>query len=498
MSKVNYTVPYILWWNEKPYEVDKEIFSRFSKKFKDELKKPENANQMDIVVNNYAGEKVDDQTFIAFVNACQLRSFDVNKNNIYDLQHLASVTQWDVPSLRAFIEEHIAKNGIVPPDTVDYLGILIDKVEAQKDEYKDWENVANVVRSALKDPRFIEVPPDVIYEILDIAEKKGNIVGKELNAFILQTLDVKPETAIPLLLRADFEEFKPQDIQEIYEQPLVHTMNINFFTASALSALQNKNDALIKKSQRAQNLEFKCLEFAIDKMCEENKQKLQMSYKDEIDEIKDEIYRQHSIIEKLHERINAHKKRIQLAERKQISRREPIDEKIVEEMKNEVRRELDIMQEDITNALTKHDENIKKMLDHASEYAEKHFNEASTRSSNQLSNVQGELGKLINLGHETQEAIDAVNWQLGEARKSFCAKVARDKIRYDKFLRKTTNKFRIFDREPRLFNLTSTDVKKAEDFLIMVEKHIDEYCPLRQPEINPTPSERKRKKSQKK
>jgi len=496
---MNYTVPYILWRGEKAYEVDKELFMRFSKKFKDECRKPENENQMDIIVNNSSGEKVSDETFIAFVNACQLKAFDVNKNNVFDLQFLASPSQWDVPSLRTYIDEYIARNKIEPQDKIDYIDILLNKIESQTDGYEDWANVANIIRSALKDPRFIEIPPDVIYEILEIADKKGADVGKELNTFIMQTIQRKPETAIPLLLRCDFEEFKPQDIEEIYKQPLLHTMNINFFTAEALSALQNKNSALIKKSQRQQELEFRCLQYALDKICEENKKRLKQTYDDEIEEIKDEIYRQQAIIDKLSERIENHKNRVDKAEEKQKTRRTPIDTRALQELQDDVREELNIMQDEISKALNSHEETVQKILEESSEKAERHFNETAANSSNQINQVQSELAKLLEKGKETQETVNAVNWQLGEARKSLCAKITRDKIRYDKFLRKTTNKFRIFDKEPRLFNLTATDVKKAEEFLIMIDKRIDSYCPLRQQEYSPAPEPvPKRKKSSQK
>ena len=51
-------------------------------------------------------------------------------------------------------------------------------------------------------------------------------------------------------------------------------------------------------------------------------------------------------------------------------------------------------------------------------------------------------------------------------------------------MRKTTNRFRIFDQEPRIFNLSASDVKKAEEFLVMIDKRIDSYCPLRQQALN--------------
>ena len=498
MSKSSYSVPYILWWNDRPYEVDKEVFARFSKKFKRDLEKPDNQNQMDIVVNNARGERVEEDTFIAFVNACQLKPFDVNKRNVYDLLHLASERQWDVASLRAYIDDYIIKNKIDPPEVKDYLQILLDHVESEVDTKEDWENVANNINGYLADDRFEMVPPDVIYEILDIADKKG-LSSDGLVNFVKKMLVKNPDTAIPLLLRVDFEKFTPDDLDRIYTQPEVHSLNINFFTASALSALQNKNTITIQKRKRQQILEFKCLEYALDKMCEDNRKQIETEYRDEVDEIKDEIFRQQAIIDKLRERIDEHQRRVALAEKKQLSRRTPLDAKALQDMHNAVRFELRQMENELDQALNAHDAKMQHFVVDAQAMAEKFFTEEMAKSSNQITQVQSQLNQLIDTGKDLQQDVDAVNWQLGEARKSLCAKIVRDKIRYDKFLRKTTNRFRIFDQEPRLFNLAAADIKKAEEFIVMVDKRVDSYCPLRQQDLNaqnqaPVP---KRKRSQK-
>ena len=494
MSKSSYTIPYILWWNDKPFEVDKEVFARFSKKFKKDIEKAENENQMDIIVNNREGERVDDDTFIAFINACQLKPFDINKKNVYDLQFLASDNQWDVASLRQYVDDYIVKNNLQPPEQTDYLQILLDHVESECDDYKDWSNVANNINRYLKDERFEKVPPDVIYEILDIADKRG-LPSDNLVQFVKKMLTKNVDTAIPLLLRVDFDKFTLEDLDRIYSTPEVHTSNINFFTASALSSLQNKNSLTIQKRKRHHELEYKCLEYALDKMCETKRKELETEYKDDIEEIKDEIFRQQAIIDKLRERIDEHQRRVALAEKKQLSRRTPLDAKALQDMHNAVRYELRQMENELDAALNDHEAKMQHYVVDAQNMAEKFFTEEMAKSKNEINQIQSQLNQLLDSGKDLQQDVDAVNWQLGEARKSLCAKIVRDKIRYDKFLRKTTNRFRIFDTEPRIFNLAPSDIKKAEEFIIMIDKRIDSYCPLRQQDLNaqqaPVPKRKK-------
>lgn len=478
MSSSEYSVPYILWWNDRAYEIDATVFARFSKKFKRDLQNPDNQNQMDIIVNNSRGERVEEETFIAFVKACQLQPFDVTKKNVYELAFLASQNQWDVASLRTYIDEYIAKNKIDPPEVKDYLQILLDHLESNVDTPEDWKNVADNINAALADERFEQVPPDVIYEILDIADRKC-LSSDGLVAFVRKMLTINPQTAVPLLLRCDFDKFELNERATIFANPDVHNMNINFFTASAISALQNKNTITIAKRKRQQMLEFKCLEIALNKMVEEHTKELQEQYNDEINEIKDEIYRQQAIIDKLTDRINSHKQRILTAERKQASRRQPIDAKALQDLQNSVRRELREMENSLEAQLNDHEKNMQRFLVDAEEMAEKFFTEAAAKSSNEVNKVASKLNQIALDGKDIEQNVLAVKDLLGKVRSSMCAKIVRDKIRFDKFLRKTTNKFRIFEKDPKIFNLTSNDVKASEEALIQMDRRIEAYCPLR-------------------
>ncbi|EAX88278.1 hypothetical protein TVAG_384880 [Trichomonas vaginalis G3] len=493
MSSTDYSVPYILWWNDKAYEIDSTVFARFSKKFKRDLQNPDNQNQMDIIVNNSRGERVEEETFLAFVKACQLQPFDVTKKNVYELAFLASQNQWDVASLRTYIDEYIAKNKIDPPEVKDYLQILLDHLESNADTPEDWKNVADNINSALADERFEQVPPDVIYEILDIADRKS-LSSDGLVAFVRKMLTINPQTAVPLLLRCDFDKFELQERAAIFQNPSVHTMNINFFTASAISALQNKNSITIAKRKRQQMLEFKCLEIALNKMVEEHTKEIKEQYNDEINEIKDEIYRQQAIIDKLTERINTHKQRILTAERKQASRRTPLDSKALQDLQNSVRRELQDMENSLDRSLFDHEKGMEKFVTDAETMAEKFFTQAAAESYNEVSKVTSKLSQLATDSKEIEQNSLAVKDLLGKVKSSLCAKVVRDKLRFDKFLRKTTNKFRIFEKEPRIFNLTSQDVKASEEALVQMDHHIEAYCPLRQQLPEPQPVRKHHKK----
>lgn len=475
-AKPIYSVPYILWWNDRPYEIDADVFARFSKKFKADRELPENQNQMDIEVKLDTGDDVPEDVFLQFVAACQLRTFDVNKKNVHMLMEIAR--KWQVSSLATYVEDYIRKNRIDPPETPDYLQILLDRIEESTDTHKDWANVANHINACLEDPRFERIPTEIIYEILDIADKK-NLDPKALIKFVMKMLKKKPEATVPLILRLDFEKMTQEQRLEIFNTAVVHSANINFFTASSISALKNKNNITVEKRKRKQTLDFKCLEYALDKMCEKQLDDLKTAYRDEVEEIKDEIFRQQAIIDKLKERVREHERRVNVAEKKQLSRRVPIDAQALQDLRNAVKRELSQMADEIDEAVKEHERSMKHFAEDARDRAEKFFTQMAAESSNEQNQLVVAMKRLEQEGREASQNVLAVKAELSEVRAIVLAKIVRDRLRYSQYLRNTTNRFALFEKEPRVFGLTAPVVKSAEDELKIIDRRLEEICPLR-------------------
>lgn len=476
IPKKIYMVPYVLWWNEKAYEIDADLFAKYSKKFKTEREKEENRNQMDIEVKLDNGDDVPEDIFLAFVNACQLKPFDVNKKNVYQLLDLAH--KWQVSSLLQYIEKYIRDKNIDPPVIPNYLEILIDKIEGGTDSHKDWESVANHLNQSLEDPLFEQIPTEIIYQILAYADKK-NFDQKALIKFTMKMIRKMPKSAVPLILRLDFDKLTSEQRDEIFHTAAVHTLNINFFTSSSISALYNKNHAHIEKRKRKQTLDFKCLEFALDKLCEKQLKDLNKQYRDEVDEIKDEIYRQQAIIDKLKDRINEHKRRMLLAEKKQLSRRKPVDEQTIQNLSESVRAQLLEMEDAIDKAHQEHEKSLNLLDDKACQVAHDFYSKALERSDSEQSKVSVALIRLKEACKDSKLNVKAVDAELSAVRATIFAKIVRDRLRYSQYLRKTNNRFNLFDKDPHLYNLTAQAVKAAEDEIRLMDKRVEELCPMR-------------------
>jgi len=464
----NQRFPYIIWWNDETYEIDPDLFEKMSRKFKAE--RASNPNQMTIE------EKMPKETFFAFIAACQLKPFDVNKKNAYKLLKLS--IQWDVPSLKAFVEKFIETNKVEPPQKPDYIQILLEKIAKDKDSRSDWANVAEHINKALEDPRFVLIPTEIIFQILSIADKKS-LRQKSLISFVLRMLNSKPEIAIPLILRIDFEQMTPEEIDQVYNCPLLHELNINFFSAASVSAVSNKASIAIQNAEKRDEIELKSLEYSLKKFNEHRLDSLASKYNEEIEEIMDEISRQQEIIDKLNERVRDHQNRMSIAEQKVTSRRVPLDIESLQEMQDSINYEIAQMTEEVNSALNEHQVQMGDFESVSATAADSFFNKNAIEGETEITRLKSSLRHVVKASKRVSDKKSLVEDDLTQVRAVFCAKILRDKLRYDQFLRKTANRFRIFDKEPRIWGLSSTAVKDAEEYMKNIDRRLDEYCPMR-------------------
>ena len=82
---------------------------------------------------------------------------------------------------------------------------------------------------------------------------------------------------------------------------------------------------------------------------------------------------------------------------------------------------------------------------------------------------------------ENNEEILLKNLQdkINDVRAIFAAKILKDQLRKDSFLRDTTNQFAIFDIEPGLWELTSNQVQLAASKIDSLESKIKSRCPIK-------------------
>ena len=102
------------------------------------------------------------------------------------------------------------------------MGILIEHVETDTDTKSDWAAVAFDINRALRDKRFMTLPPEVIYQILAIADRKylDQTIFKE---FVLELFKENPKNAVPLMLRLDFSILTQDERDFIFKNKFLIT-----------------------------------------------------------------------------------------------------------------------------------------------------------------------------------------------------------------------------------------------------------------------------------
>lgn len=466
-------VPYVFWWNEKRYTVDAELFKKLSNKFARDLEDEDKQNQQTIT------DVMDEDTFKAFLAACQFQHYDITKKNAHDLLKLAR--KWEVPSLYEYVDEYIKKNEI-QEDRKNYLNILVEKVKTDSDTKEDWTNVAFDINRYMNEEPFKTLPPEVIYQILAIADRKY-LDQQIFNDFVLDLFKTNPTNAVPLMLRLDFSLLTDDQIASIFETKNVHQMNINFFTAASLSAVTNKARLQLQNEEIRQKINLDV--FRVKNMIHQNSltEDIQSDYSKEVSEIRETISKQKQQIEQLSRDFDIHNDRMKKIEHKITSSRTPCDRTVLATIQNNVRDYVDKTTTEVNKQLEKHFQKMNGFYNSVPKQTDDYFREQTMNGDNEHFKSQFLLNSTMERNHQVNAAIDKMKEQMTDVKAMLCAKVVRDKLRYDEFLRKNlSKKFNIFDVEPSIWGIRSNQVKDQYERLQKMEAQLDAVCPTRQGE----------------
>jgi len=476
----NYSLPYVFWFNDNMYEVDGDTFAKVSKKFAEV--RQEHPNQI-IINDNWTTE-----TFEAFLAACQLKPFDVNKNNAFELRNLA--LEWNVSTLLNFVDNYIKSNGLVQKPPPDYLGILLDNVANDCDSYQDWSNVAQDFSKAIADPRFERVPAEIIFQILAIADRKG-VNQRELIDFVMKLFTKNPTKAIPLILRLDWAAMTQEEKEVIFSNRLTHDQNISFFIASSLSAVDNKVEIDIRNMQKRREIEMTVLKNNIRRKREIEIRSRSEVYKQESEELRNEIERQQRLIDILEDKVKSHIDKLNAEERKIMIRRTPIAEDSLERINSSIYNEMKKLEEDAEKWKMEFYSRMDRLAFDSPRSARTFFLKAAEKGESETSRVQNLLKVLQKIVDEQENEVRKTKAECTNITSMLCAKIVKDKFRYDSFLRRTTHRHKAFDGG-KFWGTTPAAVKASEEELTKIEAQIEKLCPLRQSTaMSPTSSPKK-------
>ncbi|OHT06782.1 hypothetical protein TRFO_05477 [Tritrichomonas foetus] len=427
-------------------------------------------------------KKIRQDTFEAFIAACQLQPFKVSAANAYELLDLA--IDWMVPSLEKFANDFIKSKDLPPPPPIDYLEVLKDHCNLKIQDINDIRAVAAIINKALVDARFASLPPEIIFQTILTADPH-TIDQQLLVNFVLSMFDKKQSTAVPQTLQMDFDLLNNEQKDKVFFSKKMHEQNINFFVAWSLSAARNRAERDLQENYTKFHQDFGELYESLKKANRTSRNKLKKIHEQEIADMNALIAKQKKEIEDLIEQAREEDKRFDEDEydhqeqlekmREELQKIEEIGQEcnlgspgaasqvkaVVKEQINQLREDLD---KQIQGVRDVNEQNLKKIFDELMHPIEE-FRKVIT--------------DLFGKSDQMTDSIEDLKNTITTMKATLTAKIVRDKLRCDKFIRATDDRFKLFKTKPPIWGLSPKQVEDSEQFILGLEERLDQLCPIR-------------------
>ena len=382
--------------------------------------------------------QIEPDTFEAFVSACQLEPFKVTPKTAHEL--LALAQEWEIPSLEKFANEFIQSKKLEAPQPVDYLQVLKTKAADRTYTNEDIKNVSSVINDAMESEDFTDLPPEIIFQCLLYADPYV-IDPESLLSLTFDLLEKKASSAVPLTTFIDFEKMTPEQRKTLIRSEKMNTMNLSFFIAQSLSHFRNHEKDTSTALQHRVGIRIAELAESADKARRKCEEEYEESHIPDMDALKRQIERQDQEIQELLEQLNADSSAFQEAESK---RQEQLGE-----FKDTVNSIHDQGEESGLFVMNETEQTRKLISEHIdslrAEFEEK-LNEAKAENDKECVDILEDTQKDV---EGKSKAIDEIDTKFGDfktnidamdvivksTRSTLAAKIIRDKLRMDDFIR---------------------------------------------------------------
>lgn len=462
--------------NENTYEFKTKTFAKVSKRAGQLIK---NAIYEDSITT-----EASEDTIEAFVAACNLQQFKVTNAIAFELLDLA--IEYKVANLEKFVRDYINTKKLKRQETEDnndYLQIFLNKMVDRSLEQNDYMNVAKRINKYISDERMFQIYLIPLFRLILMTDYTGCDPVK-LNKFVLRMLNEKPDTAVPLLLRIDCSTLTKEQDDSIFGTDEVHQNNSNYFTALSLSADRNHQVRSVSAVEKDMEKKINDLDTDFHNLRRDTVDELESDFTREYNELKRMADKQKAQIERLKqerekrklagERVaknfgnNTRKTAANSAKIKEnINQRVAANEELQRQIAREVKKKVGEVKErvidDINSAkndgVTERDLTIEKQ------------EEGRDRLLKNIDRMQKNCQTLENAVNQATEETDLL-------KSTLAAKMVRDFMRFDNFIRRNEKKFAIFKQED-IWGLTPKNVENADNNLKAIERRIDKICPIR-------------------
>ena len=461
-----------LWCNNTRYDLPGKLMAQMSKRCAALMKQ----GQTEGIITR----RVRRETLETFIAVCKLQKFRVKPNTAFELLDLAN--EWDVPTLKQFVNDYVTEHNITRPDESDPLGTLARSVATKSWDIGDINGVANIINNALQDDRFLDLPPEVVFQVLLTAEQRA-IDQQLLLDFTLRMFDRHPSAAVPLVLLIDFNRLSTAQADAIFTTKEVHHQNINFFISWAMSAMRNKAERELLQSSGRHKSEIAALGEMMMKAQRSAAQKARTSHEMELADLERTAREQQQELQELLEETKKESEEFANLERErkeelgelkaQIKKMTILAEKVTKEVagqadqvKKEVSEQVGELKNELVAKLAESSAKNVEGLDRIRREMREPFEEEKKQAD--------ESERLLNAMENEKKEIegDAV-----DARAVLLVKIVRDRMRFDKFLRNKGDKSKIF-KAGDMWGVGPKHAKRADEVLSELQKRVDEVCPI--------------------
>lgn len=466
-------IQFSLWCNERVHKIPVNSMIRVSKRCLSLAKS-----------NDFQGSivhPVSEDALTAFLLACELKPFKVSASNAIELLELSQ--EWGIRSLENFVINYIQKKGIQQSSKKDHLGKLLSTLE---DDEADISNhireVARDFNNFLLDDRLANVHPEQLFRILSQAEIRP-IDQQRLTDFIMNLFESVPEKAVPLSLKVDFDLLDHNQMEKVFQTREFHEQSIAYFASKALSDFRNKFASMLAMIDIKYLREMQEIRESIVKKRNIKLENFQKPFPDQIKELKKVIAVQQKQINNLKKIRDTQRKAMASAMKNYKAKKAQLDKEFkridsivheVHDTQNDrfsvIKSKMDELAAPITkNTIQTITSTVSRDF-HRRDLIKKGIEERRNRFIQNSDDVAANVGNVALSLQNLQNRIQ-------DTRATFAAKIIKDQLRQDSFLRDTTNQYAIFDIEPRFWELTSDNVKLAQERVDKMESKVRDSCP---------------------
>lgn len=492
-SPTRYIQTFTVWCNNKRYDFQADLFAKMSKRCAELIRE---GRTQDVIER-----RIRTDVFETFVKACQLTPFKVVPSTAYELQTLAF--EWGVTSLEKFVDDYIQEKGIKPPPEVDYIAVLIDNLERGIEDPNNIIEVANIVNDALEDPRFEDIPPEIIFKVLITADQKKienrsrvpaedeplpdhqTLDQNALINFTMRLFERNPSTAVPLTLLIDFDLLTKEQRDTIFQCKEMHELNIGYFIAHSMSATRNKAERELSQSEAQLLTDLNSLKEGLKQNQRASIERLKNEEDESITDLKNAFADHQARLNALKDKYNQYSQNLNDAKENEDRRFDQMKDNLesIDEMTSQrstIAAEMnDRVGDEVANQMDKLKNDVNNQLRALAQEDADQCDKLEQSLKKRLDSEQGRIKQLRNKLNQTEANIKTANTNLSDVQATLAAKIVHDRLKYDQFLRNTESRFDVFEQDGGVWDLSVAQVQKAEEFVQKLEEQIEQLCPIR-------------------